>query len=79
MKATETTKNLKYIKTNLEKTFGVKMNVTKMNITAFFSFAENIDKYHLESDLQIYCAKFGYTCSGLSKVGSKNCFAIYFN
>lgn len=71
-------KNLAYILKNLTKTFGIKFGlVPQGTFAAFVYLNENIDEEHLNSDMQIYCAKFGYTWSGLKYDGYKNYFAIF--
>lgn len=55
-------KNLSYIKKNLSQTFGIKFDIIPQGTVAAMVYLNgNIDEEHLNSDMQIYCAKFGYT------------------
>ena len=40
-------------------------------------FNGNVDEEHLNSDMQIYCAKFGYTWTGLKNDGHDKYFTIF--
>ena len=71
-------KNLTYILKNLSQTFGIKFCIIEQGpLAATVNFNGNIDLEHLNSDMQIYCAKFGYTWSGLKNCGNQNYFAIF--
>lgn len=71
-------KNLTYILKNLSQTFGIKFGIIEQGaVAAMVNFSGDIDEENLNSDMQIYCAKFGYTWSGLKNNGCQNYFAIF--
>lgn len=71
-------KNLSYIKKNLSRTFGNKFTfVPQGTVAAMVYLNGNIDEEHLNSDMQIYCAKFGYTWTGLKNDGNRQYFTIF--
>lgn len=71
-------KNLSYIKKNLNQTFGIKFDIIPQGtVAAMVYFNGNVDEEHLNSDMQIYCAKFGYTWTGLKNDGHDKYFAIF--
>lgn len=70
-------KNLSYIKKNLSQTFGIKFDIIPQGtVAAMVYFNGNVDEEHLNSDMQIYCAKFGYTWTGLKNDGHDKYFTI---
>lgn len=71
-------KNLSYIKKNLSHTFGIKFDIIPQGTVAAMVYLNgNIDEEHLYSDMQFYCAKFGYTCTGLKNDGHDKYFTIF--
>ncbi len=71
-------KNLSYIKKNLSQTFGIKFDIIPQGtVAAMVYFNGNVDEEHLNSDMQIYCAKFGYTWTGLKNDGHDKYFTIF--
>lgn len=71
-------KNVSYIKKDLSQTFGIKFDfIPQGTVAAMVYFNDNIDEELLNSNMQIYCAKFGYTWTGLKNDSHKNYFAIF--
>ena len=71
-------KHLTYILNHLSQTFGIKFGIIEQGaVAAMVNFNGDIDEEHFNSDMQIYCAKFGYTWSGLKNNGYQNYFAIF--
>ncbi len=71
-------KNLIYILKNLSQTFGVKFGIIDQGtVSSVVKFNGCIDEEHFNSDMQIYCSKFGYTWSGLKNNGCQKYFAIF--
>lgn len=71
-------KNLSYIKKNLSQTFGIKFDfIPQGTVAAMVYLNGNVDEEHLNSDMQIYCAKFGYTWTGLKNDGHDKYFTIF--
>lgn len=71
-------KNLTYILKNLRHTFGIKFGIIELGtVVAIVKLEDDVDEEHFNSDMQIYCAKFGYTWSGLQNNGHQKFFTIY--
>lgn len=71
-------KNFTYIFNHLSQTFGLKFGIIEQgNSAVMVNFNDNVDEEHFNSDMQIYCSKFGYTWSGLKNNGYQNYFAIF--